>query len=309
MNVNHLRAFVTVAEERSFRRAASRLHVSSSPLSRQIKALEQDLAATLFARDTRHVELSSAGARLLPLARDIVERLDALAHAAREPAEAAGRVLGIGTVHGLHPAVRDDVFRALACRRVAVTVAGAMTSALEAMVIEGELDLALLHLPLRSTTLAAAPLLREALSTVALCAGHPLAAQDAVEISQLTDVPALTYQQLPLSGFHRAFIDGLFACGIREVIYLTDNDVCAVANAIAGGDGFAVMASDPCNPLAVSIAADPRIVTRPLRGFNVPMVTAAAWRRERVAGDPLLRTAVSAIGMLAGAAAQPAYAA
>ena len=66
--------FVAVAEELNFTRAAERLHVSQSPLSQAIKALETNLGVTLLERTSRHVELTPAGEELLPAARAALAR-------------------------------------------------------------------------------------------------------------------------------------------------------------------------------------------------------------------------------------------
>jgi DNA-binding transcriptional LysR family regulator len=64
-NINDLVAFVAVATDRSFTRAAARMGVSQSSLSRTIRALEENLGVRLLARTTRSVAPTEAGARLL----------------------------------------------------------------------------------------------------------------------------------------------------------------------------------------------------------------------------------------------------
>ncbi|MDW4905243.1 LysR family transcriptional regulator [Streptomyces sp. ADMS] len=73
-----LRAFVAVAEELHFTRAAARLYVAQQALSRDIRRLERELGAELFVRSTRRVALSADGERLLPYARRVLTAHDEL---------------------------------------------------------------------------------------------------------------------------------------------------------------------------------------------------------------------------------------
>lgn len=73
-----LRAFLTVAEELHFTRAAARLYVAQQALSRDVRRLERELKADLFVRNTRRVALTADGERLLPYARRVLEAQDAL---------------------------------------------------------------------------------------------------------------------------------------------------------------------------------------------------------------------------------------
>ncbi|MFF7795078.1 LysR family transcriptional regulator [Streptomyces sp. NPDC007991] len=73
-----LRAFVTVAEELHFTRAAMRLHTAQQALSRDVRRLERELGAELFVRTTRQVTLTPDGERLLPYARRVLQAQEEL---------------------------------------------------------------------------------------------------------------------------------------------------------------------------------------------------------------------------------------
>jgi epsilon-lactone hydrolase len=76
IELRHLRAFVAVAEELNFGRAAERLHISQPALSRQVRALEQLLGLDLLRRTKHRVELTLAGEALLDRARQLLEDVD-----------------------------------------------------------------------------------------------------------------------------------------------------------------------------------------------------------------------------------------
>jgi len=93
MELRHLRYFVAVAEEENFHRAAEKLHVSQSPLSRQLQQLRAEIGVDLFEPSGRGVKLTLAGRLFLERAKAILSSVDAAAGEAREAT--AGR---IGTI-------------------------------------------------------------------------------------------------------------------------------------------------------------------------------------------------------------------
>ena len=96
VELRQLRYFVVVAEELHFGRAADRLHMSQSPLSRAIRELERDLDVVLIVRTTRRVELTPAGAVLLARARRALAEIDGAIEDARRAAHPDAAVLAVG---------------------------------------------------------------------------------------------------------------------------------------------------------------------------------------------------------------------
>ncbi len=86
MDIQQLRAFLAVAEELHFGRAAERLHLAQPPVSRSVQQLERELGARLFERSTRKVTLTSVGETLVEPAREAIEAFERV----RWVAQAAG---------------------------------------------------------------------------------------------------------------------------------------------------------------------------------------------------------------------------
>jgi DNA-binding transcriptional LysR family regulator len=83
VSLSQIRYFVAVAEEGNVGRAAQRLHVAQPPVSRQIRALEDEIGAPLFTRTPRGMTLLPSGRVFLDHARAILNAVDRAVDAAR----------------------------------------------------------------------------------------------------------------------------------------------------------------------------------------------------------------------------------
>lgn len=101
IELRHLRYFVAVAEELNFRRAAERIHIDPTPLSRTIRDLEDQLGVLLFLRMPRKVRLTPAGARLLKEARKLFIRLERTRRVVRATDARYRAPLRIGVADGI----------------------------------------------------------------------------------------------------------------------------------------------------------------------------------------------------------------
>ncbi|MFJ9035480.1 LysR family transcriptional regulator [Streptomyces sp. NPDC102406] len=183
-----LRAFLAVADELHFTRAAARLYVAQQALSRDIRRLERELGAVLFGRTTRQVTLTAEGARLLPYARRAIEAQDELLAVFTRPAPEAGPLLvdvnSPGLVHERVLARARDL--APECELMARYESGLTGAAAE--LLAGRIDVSFgrfagLDRAVRDR-LAQQPLRYEPMAVV-LPEEHPLAALDAVPLDRL----------------------------------------------------------------------------------------------------------------------------
>src|SRR5882724_12325436 len=145
----HLRYFVAVAEELNFTRAAERLHMATSPLSQRIRDLERELGTALFRRNSRRVELTEAGERLLPAAREAIGRFDELPGLVRAEVADARRLARVGIAPDVSGELRTRFLAAVAADHpdLDVRLHPASSEPLLRALRAGELDLALAHGP------------------------------------------------------------------------------------------------------------------------------------------------------------------
>jgi DNA-binding transcriptional LysR family regulator len=182
VDLRKLRYFVAVAEHLHFGRTAEALHIAQPVLSRQIKALEDELRAQLFARDKRATELTPAGRQLLADAKPLLASADALRRRVARAARGPG-AFTIGFMPGL---IVTAAVRAMLDRHPQLTVDVLRTGWDDQteVIHDGRADVSYVRLPADQRGLHSQPLLTEPRVAV-LPDDHRLAGKSAVSIADL----------------------------------------------------------------------------------------------------------------------------
>ncbi|GAA2332809.1 LysR family transcriptional regulator [Streptomyces cuspidosporus] len=172
LDLRKLRYFVAVAEHRHFGRAADQLYIAQPVLSRQIKALEQELECALLVRTTRRVELTAAGKQLYGEAQGILATVAAAVRRVRDMDQGVQRL-----VVAFSPGLRvSDAIRAFTERHpdVETDVVPARWWEQDAPLRDGRAQVGYLRRPFNDSGLHTIPIGHEP-RVACMPAAHPLA--------------------------------------------------------------------------------------------------------------------------------------
>jgi DNA-binding transcriptional LysR family regulator len=192
IDLKRLRYFLAVAEAESFTRAAERLHVAQSHISRQIMSLEEAIGHRLFVRRARHVELTDAGQILLAETGHVMQRLNTLPE--RMNAASAGAVgslcIGIATAGSFHSVVARTIESFVRHRpQFVLKFSVASRSQLLESVVDRRVQACFARAPaLASPDIRVEPLITQPM-VIALPKSHRLAGRDQVDLSEVADDP------------------------------------------------------------------------------------------------------------------------
>ncbi len=188
MELDQLRYFLQVAERGNFTRAAEDMTISQSALSRSIQKLEEELGQPVFERKTRAVTLTEAGVLLQSRAEQI---LTILADTKAEITDdgQSGRVR-IGAIPTIAPYFLPDLLRQFSSEfpNAALIVQELTTDALLKSCTQGEIDLAILALPVPAKYLEFEELFEEELLLV-LPPDHPLTEMPKIGLADVEPFP------------------------------------------------------------------------------------------------------------------------
>jgi DNA-binding transcriptional LysR family regulator len=201
--LSQLRCFVAAAEELHFGRAARRLNMTQSPLSRQVQLLERVLGVTLLERTSRHVRLTPAGQVFVIEARRIVRLAESAALSARRVAKGDGGKVAIGFTavsgYSLVPRIVAQARATLPNVELALRemVSGDQADAL----LTGLIDVGLVRPPVDRQRFETACLVREPL-VVALPPGDLRQSQPSLALSDFQGEPVVMYSRQGAGYFH-----------------------------------------------------------------------------------------------------------
>lgn len=187
MNLRDLRYFVALADTRHFGRAAERSFVSQPTLSAQIKKLENHLGVQLVERQPRRVTLTDTGAKILPLARRILQESDEIVSLARNEHDPLSGRLNVGLIPTIGPYLLPLVIRKLRKRlpQLQLMLYEYQTQPLLEKLRSGDIELGILALPVAPDGLEVRELYTEPFHA-ALPGTSPLAKKTSIKLDDLT---------------------------------------------------------------------------------------------------------------------------
>jgi DNA-binding transcriptional LysR family regulator len=277
MELRHLRYFIAVAEELSFRGAAQKLHIAQPPLSSQIKSLEEELRVQLLERTTRSVALTHAGRVFLEEARAVLAASSQAQQRARDAEHGLAGTLRVGLI-----APVAGAWLAAILRRFRQNFPGVQLSLFDLTSTEQlrrlhaqELDAGLLRPPINSSELDYR-FIGESRQVLALPAGHRLAKKRRLEWKDFHDEELVLIHPTAQHGYYDPFFAACARAGAKPRPVQYANDIQTKMWLISAGFGIA--------PTTASLGEvkRPGLVFRALPPGLPPVQTVLAWRR----GDP-----------------------
>jgi DNA-binding transcriptional LysR family regulator len=288
MKLNQLRYFVAVAEELHFGRAASRLHIAQPPLSRQIRALEEELGLPLFSRTKRRVGLTDAGRTLLEEARPALAQLDRAADTARRAGQGEIGQLVVSVVPTVDHKVFTRILRSFSMRypKVHVVIRSLSTAAQVQGLLMGTLQAGFLRMPVKEDGLVVRSVSKEPL-VAALPTAHRLASAGRLSLAALADVPLVIFPRQLAPGYYDTIVSLFQRAGLHLRIAQEAEHLQTILGLVAGGFGASLLPGSVRNIRSRGVIYRWLADRRPLVG------TAIAYRAD--ASSEVLRAFIAVV--------------
>ena len=275
--LRHLRYFVAVAEELHFGRAAARLGIAQPPLSQQIQRLEQVLGTRLLDRTSRRVQLTDAGAALLPEARRVLAGAVTALEAARRAGRGESGELRVAFAATVMFLALPEIIRVFRDRFPGVHLdlrempTGPQLAALKA----GEIDIGFVREPRPDPELEMVTVMREPLR-IAVHKSHPLAARATLAVQHLANEPFVLFPEELAPGLHAQVMALCRAAGFTPRVVEVSRELYTSVSLVEAGVGVSIL------PASVEKLGWRGVRYRPIPSASAETRIAAAWRTDRV---------------------------
>ena len=296
MELRHLRYFVAVAEEENFHRAAEKLHVSQSPLSRQMQQLKDEIGVALFEPSGRSVKLTLAGRLFLERAKAILSSVDAAVAEAREAMDGRIGTITIGFEPGSgYLGLLSTIVAELRKRQPRVNVKLVPMIGTEQWegLRSGEIGLAYGNEVPEDASLRSVVLSRTRLG-IRLPKEHRFAKKATLRVEDLAGEPILMGPRRQRPRLYDDIISAVRARGVVLNVVPDVGDGEAVWTLVSSGLGMTFASEsgvrflDAGGAVGSPTALDGAAVWRPLSNLGVELRDVAIWRAD-AARSPLLR--------------------
>jgi DNA-binding transcriptional LysR family regulator len=274
MELRHLRYFTVAAEEQNFRRAADRLHITQSSLSRRIRDLETEIGAALFERHQQRVRLTAAGRAFLEDASLVLRQLEGTMARARRIANGEIGALSIALHYSMarHPIVARSIQRFRAQRKdVLLKIEPMLAAAMPDALRTGSVDAAFLYSRPVDDPAFEALKVGSGEMVLALPRSHRLASKTQLRLTDLKDEDFLWMARDSSPAVHDKLMAACQAGGLnpRIVQYLGSENVRTALVGVGMGLTFVVSTYRP--------AAGEDVVTRRVAGLSFPLELELVW--------------------------------
>ena len=258
VELRHLRYFVTVAEELHFGRAAVRLVVSQPALSRQIRELERELGAELFARTSRQVRLTRAGEVLLEEARVTLIQADRTLEAARRAGRGELGQLAIGYLGSVASGILPPLVQAYRARRpdVGLLFYESLDDKQLAAIADRHLDIGFVRSPGSHGGVRIEAIQQEPLAAV-LPEEHPLAGQERISLGALADESFILWPRYLSAAVYDDVVAACRQHGFSPRIVIEAAGAAATLGLVAAALGVSVLVYSYRNPRPVGVTLVP----------------------------------------------------
>jgi DNA-binding transcriptional LysR family regulator len=243
MDLRQLRQFVAVAEERSFRRAAERLHVSQPPLSVAVQRLEADIGVRLLERSRQGVRLTVAGEVFLEESRRTLAHAGLSVEMAQRAATGKTGALRLSFVPSAGVDVVPQLLRAFRQDHpdVKLILRAETTSHQLAALAEGSVDLGIVVPPLHEGRQLRLKMFCERELALAVPGTHALAGRQRVQLRQLANEAFVGLPVREGPGFESVVVNACQECGFVPRFVQTASQMQAVLALVAAGVGIALV--------------------------------------------------------------------